>query len=323
MRAFSFACLAIVGVVACSSGDRTVFAPSVDAGGSDVVGGGGDVGGDVRPVPIPTRDAGAQDNCSEAARLVYVLSDRNELYSFRPNLRRFDRIGTLSCPTMMDPNSMAIDRDAVAWVNYVAPGALGDTAGALYRVNTADASCTAASPSSLPPRWFRLGMGFSTTSADDTSETLFITGTGSVLAGGSSGLGRFDIARGAVVPIGAFSGALRGQNAELTGTGDGRLFGFFTTTPVQVAQLDKQSGAVIQSTPLPGVEAPETWAFSFWGGDFYLYTAPPRLFDPTRTSNVTRYRPSDGSIDTRYMENIGFRVVGAGVSTCAPIAPPP
>jgi hypothetical protein len=249
---------------------------------------------------------------------VYVLSDRNELYSFRPNMRQFTRIGTLRCPTSAQPNSMAIDRNAVAWVNYVT-SSVGDTAGTLYRVNTTDASCTGAAPINLPPRWFRLGMGFSTASATDTAETLFVTGTGDPLGAGSPGLGR--ISNNSLIPVGAFSGRLWGQSAELTGTGDGRLYGFFTTTPVQVAQIDKATGSILDMTPLPGVETPQAWAFSFWGGDFYLYTAPSAVTG--RTTNVTRYRPSDGSIDARYMVDIGFRIVGAGVSTCAPIEPPP
>ncbi|MEI8254942.1 MAG: hypothetical protein WCJ30_04645, partial [Deltaproteobacteria bacterium] len=102
---------------------------------------------------------------------------------------------------------------------------------------------------------------------------------------------------------------------------DGRLYGFFTTTPVQIARIDKGTGSTSMARSLPQVETPQAWAFSFWGGDFYLYTAPSES-DPTRTSNVTRFRPSDGSVDAAYMTNVGFRIVGAGVSTCAPILPP-
>jgi hypothetical protein len=306
----------------CASDPPTLFTPARDAGTPRVDGalvGGGDSGA---VTPIPIRDAGAAANCSEAAQLVYVLSDQNDLYSFRPNLRRFTRIGALGCPRSAgSPNSMAIDRDAVAWVNYV-QGGLGDSAGAIYRVNTADASCSSAAPIRMPAGWYRLGMGFSTVSADDTAENLFVAGTADPLGGGSQGLGSVETGRGLLHIIGNFSGAFRGQSAELTGTGDGRLFGFFTTTPVQVAQLDRATGAVLDATPLPGVETPQAWAFSFWGGDFYLYTAPSAALSG-RTTNVTRYRPSDGSIDARYMTDIGFRIVGAGVSTCAPIAPPP
>jgi hypothetical protein len=300
---------------ACSSNNSTVFEPETDAGivVTDVR------TGDV--VPIPVRETGVAMNCSEAAQLVYVLSDRNELYSFRPNMRQFTRIGTLRCPTMMQPNSMAVDRNAVAWVNYVQAGPGGDEVGAMFRVSTSDASCVSASPLPLSPGFFRVGMGFSTAGVDSTDETLFLSATPSSLGGTGDGLARFDRMLNRLAPIGQFSGMFSGQSAELTGTGDGRLYGFFTTTPVQVAQINKNTGAVINATPLPGVERPSAWAFSFWGGDFYLYTAPSQL--DGRTTNVTRYRPSDGSIDVRYMTEIGFRIVGAGVSTCAPIAPPP
>lgn len=311
---------ALAALAGCATDPPTVFTPPRDAGAPAADTGARGDAGDGGVMPIPIRDAGAAAGCSEAAQLVYVLSDRNELYSFRPNLRQFTRIGSLRCPTAASPNSMAIDRDAVAWVNYVESG-LGDSAGSIYRVNTTDATCTAAAPVRMPRGWYRLGMGFSTVSADDTRETLFVAATGDPLAGGSPGLGSIDPSRGLLNIIGEFSGAFRGQSAELTGTGDGRLYGFFTTSPVQVAQLDRATGAVIESTPLPGVETPQAWAFSFWGGDFYLYTAPSAVVG--RTTNVTRYRPSDGSIDAAYMTNIGFRIVGAGVSTCAPIAPPP
>jgi hypothetical protein len=30
----------------------------------------------------------------------------------------------------------------------------------------------------------------------------------------------------------------------------------------------------------------------------------------------------DGSTDAAYMTNLGFTIVGAGVSTCAPVEPP-
>jgi hypothetical protein len=266
-----------------------------------------------------TGSGGVESDCSATAQLVYVLSDANELYSFKPDAKQFTRIGRLGCQTSMQPNSMAVDRDAVAWVNYVQTNGLTglDDAGQIFKVSTTDASCEPTSIS-LTNGWFRLGMGFSTDDAGGTSERLFITGTASQ-GSSSPGLGRLDPGANTVAPVGAFTGQLRGSNAELTGTGDGRLFGFFTTTPVQLAEIDKASGAILSATQLQGVETPAAWAFSFWGGDFYLYTAPGLS---GRTSNVTRYRPSDGSIDTAYMTNVGFRIVGAGVSTCAPLESP-
>ncbi|KYF85142.1 hypothetical protein BE11_01895, partial [Sorangium cellulosum] len=251
-----------------------------------------------------------ESGCIERAELVYVLSQDNELYSFRPDRKEFTRIGVLGCQTDMDPNSMAVDRNAVAWVNYVYGD---DSAGTLFKVSTEDASCEPTG-ASLSRGWSRLGMGFSSDLSRPEAEQLFVAGTTSTPG---IGLGRIDGT--SVTPVGEFSGSLRGESAELTGTGDGRLFGFFTTSPVQLAEIDKETGDIIEATPLRGIETPSAWAFSFWGGDFYFYTAPQSA---SRTTNVSRYRPSDGSIDTAYMTNIGFRIVGAGVSTCAPIEQP-
>jgi hypothetical protein len=220
----------------------------------------------------------------------------------------------------MVPNSMAVDRNATAWVNYVAsdPSSGVDTAGGLFKVDTRDGSCEATSIA-LGDGWFRVGMGFSLDGAAGDAETLFVTsisGPPGISAG--AGLGKIDFGARRVVPVGRFDGIFSGQRAELTGTGDGRLFGFFTTFPVEVATIDKASGSILKATPLFGVETPEAWAFSFWGGDIYMYTAPNPTLVPSRTTDVTRYRPADGSSSTSYMTNIGFTIVGAGVSTCAP-----
>jgi hypothetical protein len=267
-------------------------------GGLFTTGGGSSVGG------------GTSDGCSDAARLIYVLTDTNQLYSFKPDEKLFTLIGPLQCATSMQPNSMAVDRSATAWVNYVQNDGFVDTGGALFKVSTADASCEPAPVVNLPAGWFRIGMGYSTDGLDGDAETLFVASIN-----GGSGLGRIEGAN--LVDVGSFGGAFSGQNAELTGTGDARLFAFFTSTPVEVGELNKSNGQVMSSVPLPTVEVPFAWAFSFWGGDFYLYTA-----GLAGNSRVNRYRPSDGTVDTSYMPNVGFRIVGAGVSTCAPVSPP-
>lgn len=60
-------------------------------------------------------------NCSgQAADFVYVLSAENDLYSFAPDKKLFKKIGPLGCTTSLSPNSMAVDRNATAYVNYVA-----------------------------------------------------------------------------------------------------------------------------------------------------------------------------------------------------------
>jgi hypothetical protein len=173
---------------------------------------------------------------------------------------------------------------------------------------------------SLPKNWYRVGMGYSTNNAGSSAETLYVAGVGNAGGAGGTGLGLVDFGKGTVGGIGAFTGALAGQNAELTGTGDGRLFGFFTTSPVRVAQIDKASGATSSPVNMTGVQVPNDWAFSFWGGHFYLYTSQGQ--GTGNGSDVTDYDPVSGSVDTTYMTGIGFDIVGAGVSTCAPTTPP-
>jgi hypothetical protein len=261
-------------------------------------------------------DAG--NGCSgEATSFVYVLSSDNDLYSFAPDKKQFTKIGPLGCQTTMQPNSMAVDRNAVAWVNYVGTMGNRDSAGVIFQVSTKDASCAPMPAMNLPAGWYRLGMGYSTNGgAGTTAETLFVSGN---QGGNGPGVASVDLATATLTPVGPFTGALAGQDAELTGTGDGRLFGYFTTSPVQVGEIDKATGATPMPVPMTGVAAPSDWAFSFWGAHFYLYAAPGQ----GNGSDVIDYDPATGSINTSYMTGIGFTIVGAGVSTCAPVVMPP
>jgi hypothetical protein len=111
-----------------------------------------------------------------------------------------------------------------------------------------------------------------------------------------------------------------GGRCELTGTGDARLFGFFTTMPAHVAEIQKASGATPAATDLSMVDASVGgYAFSFWGGSFWFYTA-----SDTDTTKVTRYDPtSNPAVTTVVAPMLDFTIVGAGVSTCAPLVFPP
>lgn len=330
MRASSYLSLTALcaAVAACSATGGNQFTSSNGTGGT---GGGATntgMGGDINLGGGFTGNGGSSgDGCSEAAKLVYVLSTDNAIWSFAPAKKEFTFLFSLNCATPNDgnvwsPNSMAIDREAVAWVNYVGSDPLlgGDNAGKIFRVDISKKSCDPTAAVNLPNNWYRLGMGFSTNSAGSTSETLYVTGTGSGLSS-SPGLGKVDFGTKSVVPIGQFSGNLQGESAELTGTGDAKLFGFFTTTPVHVAQIDKASGATPSMTDhaLSQVQTPSAWAFSFWGGAFYLYTS-----DGLSTSTVNKYDPATNTVDTAYIpgSETNLVIVGAGVSTCAPLTPP-
>lgn len=258
-------------------------------------------------------DAGAssggssQDGCSEAAKLVYVVSGQNDLYSFDPSTLTFKKIGPLSCPTSETPNSMAVDRSGTAWVNM--------SEGSLMKVSTADASCTATAFQKGQQGFVKFGMAFAADSAGSTAETLYVAGITGFNEG--SGLAKIDLSTFQLTKIGDYSAPLNGKGAELTGTGDGKLYGFFTTVPATLAQIDKATGATSGNKTLDGVVTGTAWAFSFWGGDFWFYTSVGQ------PSTVTRYAASgDGSIKNVKNDVGGFRIVGAGVSTCAPTAPP-
>jgi hypothetical protein len=301
----------LVLVVTSACGSSTApsgFGTSDDAGATSFGDGGtsGTIGGN-KPTPTPT---GNQAGCSEAAKLVYVVSDSNELFSFAPDKTTFSKIGQLDCPAGgATPNSMAVDRAGTAWVNF--------SDGALFKVSTADASCTATTYAKGQGGLTRFGMAFATDSATSQEETLYVVGIEGI--NGGKGLAKIDLTTMSLTKLGDFSGPLKGQGAELTGTGDGRLFGFFTTQPnATLAQIDKGTGATSGDTKLSGVNTGNAWAFSFWGGDFWFYTS-----SGVSPSTVTRKQSStDGAITIAKQDVGGFRIVGAGVSTCAPTEPP-
>jgi hypothetical protein len=284
------------------------------------------------PPPPPKCSAGA-------SKYIYVVDDQNELYTFDPTkvpaATAFTDLGPLHCPGEPTPpsansgvNSMAVDRQAIAWVNF--------NDGKLFKVDTTQKSlpCTA-TPFSAGSTGFtpQLGMGFATVSSTNVSETLYVSDNGgpggactSTKAGpGCSGLGLGSIVQSSMTlaPIGAYTGTAAGYNAELSGTGDGLLYGFFTTSPSVLGTINKSTGAVTNIIPLPTVNNSNGgYAFSFWGGDFWFYTAFPTAADPNATTSVTHLVAADGGISVP-MKDIGFTIVGAGSSTCVPTVPPP
>jgi hypothetical protein len=253
-------------------------------------------------------DGSTVSNCAPEASLIYVATEERDLYSFDPTTNTFTLLATIDCAAGSYVNSMAIDRSANAWVNY------GD--GSLWEVNTKTGACTSTGFVPNQGGIGLFGMGFAAKVSGGNAETLFIDD----LNGG--GLGFIDLSTMILERFGPFTGDLADRSAELTGTGDARLFGFFAGSPLgdagsaSVTQIDPTSEAPLTQYPLPTVDTGSDWAFSFWGGDFYLYTADK--YDQNAPDTVvTRFRPSDGSV-TVIDPQLGFRIVGAGSSTCAP-----
>jgi hypothetical protein len=297
--------IVIVAVVGCSAGNVDDLGLGGSGGGSSFSNG-TQSGGTQSTGAFGTgasTGTGGDDGCSAESQLVYVFTSSNQIYSFDPPTKQFTFVATPDCVAGGSANSMAIDRNLVAWINYI---------GGIYTFDLkTKTGCQLAT--NLQPPYQQIGMGFSTDMEGGKTETLYIDGIG------GGGLAKVDTSTKTVTPIGGFGNDpnLQSQSAELTGTGSARLFGYFTTFPyVRVAEIDKSNANIISDFELSGVSPPSSWAWSFWGGDFYLYAAD------IGNSRVIKYSPATNAVDQNYVSDTGFTIVGAGVSTCAPIVPP-
>ncbi|GMU60335.1 MAG: hypothetical protein AMXMBFR34_20980 [Myxococcaceae bacterium] len=276
-------------------------------GGFGGAGNGGGTGGGIGVSP----DGGVED-CSEAARLVYLVDQNKTLSSFDPRkagtAAAFVDLGRLTCPALplAEPFSMSVDRRAVAWIIF--------DSGELFTVNLRVTPLTCVKTGFMPLQSVgKFGMGFVANAPGSHEETLFISGSP---LGGSLLSTRF----GTLSTVPPYEISLRGTLAgapELTGTGDATLWGFFPdAAQPRVVQLDKDTGGELSpafaATPLTG--SPQAWAFAFWGGDFWIFLE--RDVDPSTT--LWRLNGQTGAV-TNLSRDTGRRIVGAGVSTCAPV----
>jgi hypothetical protein len=258
-------------------------------------------GGDGGTNPDNVDPGVAPGDCTDGAKLVYVVDENNLLSSFDPTTLKFKDIGMLACPSQpgATPFSMGIDRNATAWVLY--------SSGELFQVDTKTANCKASKFTPGQQGFTQFGMGFVSNAAGSSDETLFASSTG---LGGGNQLGTIDMKTFNVKVVGALGGS-----PELTGTGDAKLWGFFPDAQMpRVAQIAKNSGAESNVFPLQAISGtPLAWAFAHWGGDFWIFLK--RSGDPS--TKVHHLRPAIKQLTTP-LPNTGRTIVGAGVSTCAP-----
>ena len=202
---------------------------------------------------------------------------------------------------------MAVDRRGIAYSVFFG--------GDLFRVDTASAACE---PTTFVPgqhSFETFGMGY-TANTGDAGETLFVA-EANVSNGAkpnSLGLGTIDTTSYALSVVGGFIPPIPGP--ELTGTSDGRLFAFYTNATgsgSHIVELDKTTASIVADHPLQVGSPADAYAFAFWGGEFWVFTAPGTPGAPT---TVTRFDPTS-STETTATTYPGT-IVGAGVSTCAP-----
>jgi hypothetical protein len=300
-----------LGACSKSKAEEPPLEEDLDGGfGGSSSGSSGGIGKDGGATPLP--------ECAEETKDIFVISEEKTLYSFHPPTLAFKNLGQLSCPTGgSPPTSMAVDRNGIAWVRFG-----GDLDTSLWKVSTKDLSCEPTAfvpPVTTDGSFNKFGMGFATASKGGSAEELFISDNG------GGGLAKIDTSTLETKFVGPYTGDLQGKTSELTGTGDGKLYGFFVSAPAVIAEISKGTGEIIDPKPLAGTYAGNAWAFSFYGGDFYVYThsdgnggGPPLAGGG---SDVTRFRPSTGEVAI-VKPKVGFKIVGAGVSTCAPTSSP-
>ena len=166
------------------------------------------------------------------------------------------------------------------------------------------------------------GMAFVSNSANDACDQIYgntYSGNGPFAEGNK--IGDFITIEPVNLQL-SLLGKTNFDGAEVTGTGDGRAFFFAGANPAKLVEIDKATGKSLNVIPLPGVELGNAWAFAFFAGDFYFFTNSKG--GPGSEVTHIDYDDSDnnGKQDLTTIVNAApIRIVGAGVSTCAPFAP--
>jgi hypothetical protein len=109
---------------------------------------------------------------------------------------------------------------------------------------------------------------------------------------------------------------MQAQLPEMTGTGNAELWGFMpSATEARVVKFDKMTGGALTTFNEPTLAGTMTaYAFAHWGGDFWVFL---RKGSETQTT-VYQVNGMTGAI-TGTTAAPGRTIVGAGVSTCAPV----
>ncbi len=288
---------------ACSAagdGDTFEYDPNGNGNGDGSGGspglntGGGDAG---------TSGGGETSGCSDAAKLVYLVDSANQFIKLDPSTMTFTTLGILSCPTASTPNSMAVDRNGIAWVNY--------SGGEIFHVDIVSLNCTSTNFIPNQQGFGTFGMGFVSDAPGSNEETLYITDDGP--------FGMLNTDTLTVTSLGSTT-----QQSEFTGTGLAELWSFTVpglySSNGLVQKLNKANGSKLETFPLDLPPATSifgtAWAFAFWGGRYYLFYQ-----GAADTTEVYIFQPSSGKA-TYNRTLAGARIVGAGVSTCAPTEVP-
>ena len=238
--------------------------------------------------------------CDGEALTIRLLSDVSVIYEFDPMTVTLERVGIFDCGEGL--NSMSVDINGDAYVS--------SQSGGLFKVDLDAETCveTGFDRSTLWGRKFAMGF----VASAEMQETLYII---EELESDMAGrLSVIELDGFSLTTVGTFNPAL--PSTEITGTGDGRIFGFVTpssTSSGRLVQIDPLTVEVRNVAELPFLDEIFAFDFAFWGGAFYFFTA--QFFNSSST--VVRFELPDGPAET--LGVIEPRIIGAGSSVCAPL----
>lgn len=290
--------------------DDTTGAAADSSGGGDPsgapvldVGGGGDP---VDPGECP---------CVGTGDGVYLVSDAAELYTFDPETLAFEKLGDIACPTNGWLWAMAVDRQGHALLSYFDAASFAIES---FTIELQSPAVCEPATVPLPAGHWLGGTGYASASAADPCDDLYVFSVDTTTENEVGGvLGRIDEGEHVLV------GSTPYNEVQLTGTGDGRLFGFAGTSSdegqgsiASLVQFDIDDAQVLTNDVLTELNTDNGLGFAFWGGDVWLFTDGAH-----DTSIVTRVDyDGDGSTEV-VVDETPIRIMGAGVSTCAPFGP--
>lgn len=267
-------------------------------------------------------------SCADAGKYIFLFDKSDTLLRFDPTIAdpsAITIVGPMQCASdQVVPNSMAVDREGRGWAlygNWVSTPQQYDCAG-VFLVDLGDGHCLGKSQVVCGSSGFNaFGMAFVGNPAG-LDDTLYLANYV------TPSLGKVDLSTGQIANLGTLPGS-----CELTGDAKGELWGFFPgdwlkKQPAELLELDPSNGQTLSTVPLPQIGAltPDAAAYpfpgasdyatAFWGGYVYVFFYMDGYDSST---NVWKISPS-GSVQ-KYISNTGWHIVGAGVSTCAPVTP--
>ena len=246
--------------------------------------------------------SGDNSNCGSGAEFVYTIDEfTNQLSRFDPHTKTFTDLGALSCNQgAATPFSMGVDRNTIAWVLY--------DSGTLYHVDINNGLACTPTTWNSPLGLIVFGMGFSTDTPGGTTDSLFVGGGGGQMASS------FTLAK---VNTAAMTAQMVGSEPdlpEMTGNSNAELWGFIPSdTSARVVQFNKTDGSILTSFNEPTLAGSTNgYAFAHWGGDYWVFLSQQAM------TTVYQVDHTSGAITSTTLAP-GRTVVGAGVSTCAPV----